>query len=285
MKLRKWVFGVMILGLAVLGLVGCDSDSDKNRPDMEFDYPLTIGSSWQYERIFSVFFDEEAHANGLTDLVFNSVGSVEIMGSEVLFDNIEVYDFASSLTEEDNQPRLSNSYYNYDNNSLICYGYINSGLLDPKSNNVKKYYNFDNKKFSNPQEIISYLESGLVRNELSKDDSIYYDPAKCYVFPLYEDQEWNYRNSDDSWKIVKTVIGKEKVEVPAGKFDCWKIQWSYPESSWVNDIEYYEYVSQEGVVKRVIELRNSTITDEDGNDIGSYYSRSEQYLSDYEIVE
>jgi len=286
MRLRKWLLGFMVLGLALLSVAGCDNDNNNNNnADMDFDYPLAIGNSWQYDRIFSVFYDSTAHSNGMIDEVYNGVGSVEIMGSELLFDNIEVYDFASSLSEEGHQPYLSNSYYNYDETSLIRYGYIDGSILNPKSDGKKVFYNFDNKKFNNPQEMVAYLENGLVRNSQAKNDTLYYDPVKCFVYPMSEDLEWNYRVHNDVSVIKKTVLGIEEVDVPAGKFECWKIESTYSDSVINDEIDFFEYVSQEGLVKRVIEYSNIEITDEDGNLIGSEDGRDEQYLTDYQIAE
>lgn len=221
----------------------------------------------------------------MVDEVYNGEGSVEITGVEIQFDNIEVYDFASSFTEEDDQPRLSHSYYNYDGNSLICYGYQNAGILDPKSSEGKKYFHFNNEKFSNPKEIFSYLEKEFISSDQVKNDSLYYDPAKCYVFPLYEDQEWDYRAHEGESVIKKTVVGIEDVDVPAGKFDCWKIEWTFPGIDWDLDIEFYEYISCEGLIKRVIEYKNIVVTDEDDNVIGNETSKDEQYLTGFEIIE
>ena len=85
--------------------------------------------------------------------------------------------------------------------------------------------------------------------------------------------------------IKKIVLGIEEVEVPAGKFDCWKIQWTYPEAEWNDDVDFYEYVSREGLIKREAEFRNINVMSESGTLYGKAEFQEKQYLTDYDIVE
>lgn len=45
MHLRKSFLGLCILVLAILSISGCDDDGNSTKPDMDFDYPLAIGSN------------------------------------------------------------------------------------------------------------------------------------------------------------------------------------------------------------------------------------------------
>jgi len=250
--------------------------------DMDFTYPLAIGNSWQYDTIYSRSFDDEAQSYGFIDDVTNGEGSFEIISQEVMFGDIEVFNFACTETQESAGPWNSNSYYNLEDSALICYGYQNASMIPPKNSEQKFFYNFDDKRFNSPREIVEYIERGMKE---TRNDSLYYDPVRCFDFPLQQDQSWIYRTSNNPWKIVKTVVGNEEVEVPAGTFDCWVVHITHPESDWSDQISFYEYVSCEGVIKRDLEFINSAISNEDGNVIGHYNSRNEQYLTDYEIVE
>lgn len=280
MRSKKNVLVLSIIILAVICIIGCESDNDK--PNMDFVYPLTVGNSWQYETTFTLDYDSLATYNGLNDTIIYHTGSVEIIANEVIFDSLEVYNFASILNENGNI-FTGNKYYNNNDNSLFSYGYTNGSMITPKTKNNYAYIIFDEKKFNNLREIVDYMEKGIVGNEYSKNDSINYDLVKTLEYPLEEDNQWIYRSYDI--RIDKTIIGWEEINVPAGEFNCWKIQWTYPESSFNDDIEFYDFVSPEGLVKRLIEFKNLTCINEFGNIIGYLDSTEDRYLSDFQIID
>jgi len=271
-----WVLSIIIL--AVICIIGCDSDNDK--PNMDFVYPLTVGNSWEYETTFTLDFDSLATYNGLNDTILYHTGSVEIIANEVIFDSLEVYNFASIMNESGNI-FTGNRYYNNNDDGLFCYGHTNVSNISPKTNNNYIYIKFNNKIFNNVKDIFNYVEKAKIYNQFSKDDSIYYDLVKTLEYPLEEDNQWIYRSYDI--RIDKTIIGWEEIDVPAGGFNCWKIQLTYPESSFNEDVEFYDFVSPEGLVQRLIEFKQLTCIDENGNFIGYLDSTEERYLTDYQI--
>lgn len=279
MKSKSLLIILQIIVLSVICVIGCENDNDK--PNMDFIYPLTIGNSWQYEITYTLDFDSLATYNGLNDTIIFNTGTVEIIANEVIFDSLEVYNFASIINDNGNIV-TGNKYYNNNDDGLFCYGYTNGSMITPKLNKKFTFIIFDNKKFSNVREIFDYIERGTIENEYSKEDSIIYDPVKSLEYPLEEDNHWIYRTYD--LRIDKTIIGLEKIDVPAGEFNCWKIQWTYPESSFNDHVEFYDFVSQEGLVQRLIELKNVACIDGGfGNVIGYLDSIEERYLTDYQI--
>jgi hypothetical protein len=279
MNSKRNVLIVQILILTVLCIIGCDNDN--NNPNMNFTYPLAVGNSWQYDLIFTEENDSLAASSGLKDTVFFSTGLVEIITKEIIFDTLEVYNLATTLAEHGNEI-CSNQYYNNEDTGLMNYGYHGVSMITPKKDEDAVFISFDNKQFNNVREVFRYIERGI-EIDYARGDSIYYDPVKCLEYPLEEGNQWVYRTSDNPWKVDKTIIGQESVEVPAGEFDCWKIHWTYPESDWDDNIFFYDYVSQEGLVKRFIELRNMESVDEDGDVIGYFNATEEKYLTDFHI--
>ena len=277
MKCKSLLIILQIIVLSIIFIIGCEIVN--NKPNMDFIYPLTIGNSWQYEITYTLDFDSLATYNGLNDTIIFNTGSVEIIANEVIFDSLEVYNFASIIIDNGNIV-TGNKYYNNNDDGLFCYGYTQGSMITPKINNFA-FINFDNKKFNNSREIYDYLSKGTIENEYSKEDSIIYDPVKSLEYPLEEDNHWIYRTYD--MRIDKTIIGQEKIDVPAGEFNCWKIQWTYPESSFNDHVEFYDFVSQEGLVQRLIELKNMACIDVWGNVIGYLDSIEERYLTDYQI--
>jgi len=277
MKKRENLLLWSLIIITMLLIYGCGDNN--SMPNMTFQYPLTIGSSWHYDNFITLNFDSLATYNGLSDTTYYSSGTVEIIESTVIFDTLDVFNFATTITEDSNVFE-SNQYYNDSDHFLFCYGYTGGSMISPKTNNFT-YIIFDGKKFHDVKEIFNYIEHGIITNEYARDDSINYDPVKVLDYPLEENKQWIYRTSNNPWRINKTIIGKESIDVPAGSFNCWKIQWTFPESDWKDDIEFYDFMSKAGLVKRVIDFKNSECYDENGNFIGYLDSKEEKLLTDY----
>jgi len=281
MRSEKKVLILSIIILAVICIIGCEDDTDK--PNMDFIYPLTIGNIWQYETTFTLDYDSLATYNGLNDTILYHTGSVEIIANEVIFDSLEVFNFSSIMNENGNI-FTGNKYYNNSDDGLFCYAYTEISNISPKTtNNV--YIKFNNKIFNNVREIFNYIENDAIDNQFSKDDSIYYNLLKTLEYPLEEDNQWIYKDSMIPFRIDKKIIGWEEVDVPAGEFICWKIQKEYYDITWSNDITFYDYISQDGLVKRFHQVRNLECIDEDGNFLGNFILTEERYLTDFQIMD
>ena len=100
MKSKSLLIILQIIVLSVICVIGCENDNDK--PNMDFIYPLTIGNSWQYEITYTLDFDSLATYNGLNDTIIFNTGTVEIIANEVIFDSLEVYNFASIINDNGN---------------------------------------------------------------------------------------------------------------------------------------------------------------------------------------
>lgn len=265
-KKNKCVLKIVIL--SVICIIGCEDDN--NEPNMEFIYPLSVGNSWEYEKLITLNFDSLATYNGLTDTTYYSTGFVEIIAYEVIFDSLEVYNFATTLNEDGNI-FTGNEYYNNNNNGLFGYGYTQGSMITPKSDQKYSYLMFKNKKFNNVREIINWIEKGNYGNEYSKEDSIIFDPVKSLDYPLEEGKQWIYRtetHDGEPFRIDKKILEWDEIEVIAGKFNCWKIQFLYLEVGWDVDIDFYDYISEKGLVKRILGLNDMECYDEDGNFLG-----------------
>jgi len=278
---------VLLLSLIISTLfliLGCDDDASK--PDMEFQYPLTIGNSWQYENNYTIIFDSLATYNGLSDTTFYSSGAVEIVESTVIFDTLDVYDFETNINENGNI-LTGNEYYNVNDNLLISYGYINPMMITPKIEQKFSYLKFKDRNFNNVKEIVEWIKKGHSENEY-KDDDITYDPVTSLDYPLEEDKQWVYRYETydgEPWRIDKKILNWEEIIVSAGSFNCWRIRWyNNPFGSgtnWDEDIVQYDYIAEIGLVKRILEILNIECYDEDNNFIGIMTWTEESSLSSF----
>ncbi|TSA25164.1 hypothetical protein D4R71_05760, partial [bacterium] len=125
------------------------------------------------------------------------------------------------------------------------------------------YLTFKGKKFNNIQEIIHLVEKGYCNFGQTKNDSILFDQVQCLAYPLKKGNEWSYRTETydgEPWRIDKKILGWTRIEVPAGNFNCWRIQWFNNPfgvgTNWDEDIFMLDYISEEGLIKRVLELYN-----------------------------
>ena len=280
MKCKRFFWILQVIVLSVISIIGCENDT--NKPNSDFVYPLMVGNNWEYDKTYTFDYDELATSNGLVDTTLTSTAFVNIIANEVIFDSIDVYNFSTLLNDNGNII-TGNEYYNNNDNCLFSYGYTNPLMFTPKAIENFAFFIFDDKKFNNVKEIVDYIEKGIIGNEHSKDDSIYYDPVKSLEYPLNEDSHWIYRTSNNPWRIDKEIVGWNEIDVPAGRFNCWIVKWTFPESSWNDDIDYNDFISEQGLIKRIIEFRDLDCIDENGNFIGHINIIEETYLTDFHI--
>lgn len=271
-----------IIFLCIICITGCEEDNNIQE-FMDFIYPLTVGNNWEYEKYFTLDYDATAESNGAADTTFYSSALVEVITNEVIFDSIQVYNLETTYTEY-GSTMSGHEFYNNVNNFLINYAYIHPYMFTPKTNSTS--FKFNGKFFSDVKEVFAYLEKGILLSEFTKEDSIHYDPVHCLEYPLVMDNQWLYRAPDNPFSIEKEIVGFSNIDVPAGRFECCKVRWIYPDSEWNDNVSFHDYVSSEGLVKRLFEIRDIAVyntEDPFGEPIGFVSSTEETYLTNYEI--
>ncbi len=81
-------------------------------------------------------------------------------------------------------------------------------------------------------------------------------------YPLKVGASWVFRAGTGIGTISKKVVARISVTVPAGTFRCYKIQWLYDGGTSFSDgsqILFFDYISDAGLVKRAIEIKNVTL--------------------------
>lgn len=284
MKNKNLVLAFLIISLSLICIIGCSDDD--NDLYVDFTYPLAIGNNWKYENIFELSL--RTH-NSSFNMAYRSSGSVEIIGEEVIFDTLEVFNFKSVLNEGDNI-YTGNGYYNHKDSALFRYGYTQPQIMTPKVDQKYAYLMFKNKKFNNVREIINWIEKGSYVSEYSKEDSIIFDPVKSLDYPLEAGKQWIYRTetyNGQPYRIDKKVLEWDKITVPAGEFICCQIQWlinpfgSTPD--WDEDIVFLDVISEKGLVRRIIDFRNIEVYDAEDNLTAHLRVRYQQILTEYTI--
>lgn len=87
-------------------------------------------------------------------------------------------------------------------------------------------------------------------------------PRLALYYPPEVGIQWSYirrGDSDGDVFIDKVITDSVQITVPAGTFDCYEIRWLYDldrDHVWDDNLELYDYVSKEGLIKRVMFSRN-----------------------------
>lgn len=262
-----------------------------------FVFPLAVGNTWQYSRMFYAHnFDPDSLAYlGFDTVVGNKTTEIERI--DTLLGSQETYVFHTVWTESGS----SGDGYSYRNNTsdgLYIYAYQFGGGVGPPKVALREgtYLLFKGMRFSSISELLDWVHSrmDITMNvgRLVVSDSIRYEnpPVRDLAYPLEVGQRWVYRDSTadgDPWKMGKEVVGIENVTTPAITADCFKIRWYWDlddNGLWDPDIVAYDYLAAIGVLKRQYELIGLVITDYSSPDsLGTLDVTDVYELTGYEL--
>jgi hypothetical protein len=136
----------------------------------------------------------------------------------------------------------------------------NAGILDMNTADLKTFSLF-NPHFGKPN-------SSSVRCALK--------------YPLKAGTEWSYTEKNRPRRVNKKVIGETTVQTNTGSFKAVQVQWIVDfdgDDEFDDIIEYYDYIANEGLVKRSFLIKKLPVVDDDGGNIGSYDYLDESLLS------
>lgn len=228
-------------------------------------YPLAVGNSWEYTRFYA-FVNLQSDTTcplPFPDTLFSTV-RVQISKMDTLLDSIPVYELSKTI-QDSFTSYTGLAYYNNLEDGLYFYAYYNSINLPPLHNSTGKSLSFKGKYFSSINEILEWLERMSFSTSLTSDSLIYYlPPRKSIQYPLQTGNQWTYGIVGGHIRFDKKIISYELVTVPAGSFSCYKIQWLFDlndDGKWESDIEFFDYISSIGIVKRSTLLKDLRITD------------------------
>lgn len=245
-------------------LNGCSKAPDET--DVIIKYPLEKGTVWEYNHTMAFTnFRPSISGTSYSETTYIQTGYVQVVGEKIFYDTIrtkQVLEVSHGL-----RTSVSEKYYLEKPEGLYLYGYRGGSNFTPKTSNSVRY-KFKGTQFNNPQEILEYLEG--LQNGLNKKslDSINIEqiPLIVYKFPIDVGSQWNYRGAISGglfFRIDKKVVGMELVHLPIGVFSTYVIQWLYDMNSdgiYDADLEFKDYVCKEGLMKRVLKIKNIAIT-------------------------
>ncbi|MFQ5639826.1 MAG: hypothetical protein ACE5IR_17745 [bacterium] len=267
-KKKQLSLNIMTL-LFLAAIFGCSAkDNPTASEENNFVYPLKIGNKWEYMRELSVFnFRPDTVGFAPSDTIISSVSTVEIVRTATLPAPVKTYVLYETLTEEGSSASESESFYSNQADGFYYYAYRCAGSVLPKSS-VKKRIYFKGRYFSHIREITSFIEDAVSNNCVGLDSIIYeVPPLKSLPYPLEIGAQWLYRSEGNPFKIEKKVVAKDSVTVPAGHFNCYKIQWLFDidnNGEVDRDIEFFDDICSEGLIRRNILFKDLLLTGESG---------------------
>ena len=215
----------------------------------DFLFPLTVGTTWEYEgAIYEIDFPGD---NSEPDTVSTSTSTSEmtISRTERLHETLDTYVFhetISSLSDGIEGNFQSETYYMLADDGLYRMAYEKSGYVAPKAS-AAGWHLFGGSFMPGATPTTGAIPDGPRWLEST--------PPKALPHYLTVGTQWIFANNSMSG-IEKEMVGRETVHVPAGDFECYKIQNRYP--YWDENIIGYDYIASIGLVKRTLSLTPDT---------------------------
>ena len=273
---------IFILFIIVLSFSSCK----KSHPLQVDDYPIRTGDSWTYRFTFATynFRPTVPGATFPTDtVVFTS--TVFNRGKGWLNDSVQAWKFQCDgyfASSSDTFFSRSYNYYQKIKDTLRIVAYSGgSSLPMPKFNSSAYICTFHNKIYPSLHALFAELRGERI-NSITADTAINYEerPPKAFVFPLKKGNEWDYRKRGFLFNIHKKVLGTEIIQIPYGEIKTNKIQWFWDRDDNGVYEEYqvgYDYVTDDGLLKREFIFLNIGISDENHPDGQGLIDISETY--------
>lgn len=230
---------ILLIGTFILlGLmmVSCSEDSCTLNCNGDLRFPMRVGYSWQYsgeERISNFRPDSDSITEVPLDTVRKWDLTITISGSDTLDDGTVVYAFHEVQSSGDSLIAESYQYYGNKADGLYHYSNLSVGYS-----------------------LLLFKSTLGAISETSQADFA----RKSLEYPLREGLQWEYTNGFDygpAGAIYKRVIGIGEQTVPAGKFECYAIDWI-----WENlpKTQQTEYLADDGLIRTRMVIRDVIYT-------------------------
>lgn len=253
---------------------GCQ---DNNNAKLNFEFPLTVGAQWTYQRI-------QQSTNFSSDSLKNIYSTNDTSETTVKVSSIvTLRDSVKTVVLKNGRYAV---YYQARDDGLYEIAYQNAGaglpVLPKQSEPVQIKLN--NRTFKNVAELSRALQSPLSVLKIKSDSLLFDDPpAKTLQYPFQLEAQWTYRKKYDPFLIDKRVMDVKTLRIESGSFLCYHIKWLYDfDNDGVTDDNVYldDYISKEGLIERDITVLNIKITNTEGQELGTH-----DYFDHYKLID
>jgi len=259
-------------------------------------YPMKIGNTWNYSRMFGTFNFRpiDSTASYTPDTVYGT-GTVSVVGSATLpatwppsADSIETTVFKTVETESGYPDTIiGHRYFSADSSGLYLHGYSGGGLYGPTAREGFAQYSFHGITSSSIRGLVdailleaNYLEADTIIREIP--------PLKTIQYPLTTGDQWTFRAAGSLFRIDK-LVGQERYGPVNGMlFRYFEVNWLYDfdnDGAWDENIRVTDFISDKGLVKRTVELKDIIVTGPGGPDpIGLLDAKDEMVVTSLQIL-
>jgi hypothetical protein len=289
MNTRK-ILSIAFLFCCALALASCTRATDA---PPQFTYPLDVGNRWEYNYSFAV-------RDQSTNVVVRNASArtaVEVIRIESL-PNVQN---AAVLTDQEISsplniviPVTGLSYFKNEADGLYFYGYrgYGSSAMPSRANDDALPFKlaFKGREFSSFNALRLFVEQSYVPAspagiaDTTRPLFLENPPAKSLSYPTDASTQWVMRAS--LLRIEKKYVGNEQITVPAGIFNCRKVDWFHDRDGGGNfdeDIKIIDYIAPEGLIRRTTVMKNINGRDAQGNDLGKFSTTSEYVLTSVRV--
>lgn len=281
MRLGIHVFLFCSVVLAVVA-AGCSTTDPEHTPD--YRYPLAIGNVWEYARVFTVEPSDSLSAVP-PDTVYSHC-TVEVVGLDTLSARADAYVLREAVVQDSTCNYELERYYRDDEDGLYLLAYEPGATFVSPKPQARTWVLFNGMCFSSVKAITSYV-TGATRCSGGRPDSLFCEdpPVRTLEYPLLVGSIWSYREAGNPWRIDKKVTAVREVDVPAGRFTCYVVEWFIDlddDGTW-DDIEFIDYISAQGLVRRWVLFPDMTTIGPEGDTLGLSHATDDSQLTDLSL--
>ena len=256
-RIRLYVHAIIFLSL-LSGFNSCETW--KIDPVVE-KWPMTTGSEWHYQQTYYLFKFASDSSDVITDSdTIQNLYKLWVLKDTVLNDTLALTVF--ELAEEDSLTWMWRQYYLLDEEGLKLYAYLpNPGPFSFRKSKAVFNNHFPLLTEQGPETKLLY----------PGDKLIYLDPPRLSIqLPLKEDSYWTCQEKAPyQFRIDKKVTGTDLIQAGGNEYACFRVDWVYFDYIVDTDILVTEWIAEEGLIKRVVKIPRTDITDINGEDIYS----------------
>lgn len=249
-----------------------DDPLDPSGPNGAF-YPLDVGNHWSYRNTYTMQIVPPGGPPG-TPEVFHSTTDVDLIGHAEQFGRAYVIQ-QETYTEEGRRPFTTSFLYRQDRAGLFLAD--SPPTLDLAGRTSRQPVD----RFVRGSQLVAGLRANpayarTALRLLEKQDRLRrlvltadVQPGEITIlaYPLHLGASWHVRQDPE---VVETVRAMESLELPAGRFNGWRIEIDWPDLFGPDDYAFI-WQSRSGLLKLHAHFVGEA-TDEAGNPLGTLIS-------------
>jgi len=234
-------------------------------------YPMRAGNQWVYQRIaFQYNFRPIDTTYHFQHDTLRSLNTVDVLGTVrlprvpgVAGDSITTTVFRAQESPSTITPGFT--FYTSSGAGLYMHGYDGSSLIHPRPEPHNVLLMLNGQGFHSVRALVDYILEPLktAMPVIQRE----YPPLLSIKYPLTSGDQWTFRPAGRPWRIDKQT-GPARRHFGLG-VRYHEVRWLYDinnDGVWDDGISILDWVSEKGLIRRFIDLRNVILTGSQGPD-------------------